>query len=226
MLEYVRELLNQEDNIIDQLNLLKQHSDNEEVQKYMDALTKINNSPYFQYCIDKYYLEKDVKEVDPPLPKLYSTWEATKYILDLLDKEDNIIDQLKLLRTQKNDKRIDNYLLNLMAKDKREFVKYCIKKYYFQENLEPLQPDAKNLKITLYPIIFDTQKSYEETETKNRPTEDVKINDKIKITDGKYLGLEGIVSYIDKSDDKIIVEVELFGKLIFIELQDSFIIIN
>lgn len=67
MLEFVNELLNSQDNIIDQLKVLKKNKNHKEVQKYINALVKENNSPYFNYCIDKYYFGKDVEEVKQPL---------------------------------------------------------------------------------------------------------------------------------------------------------------
>lgn len=67
MLEFVNELLNSQDNIIDQLKVLKENKNHKEVQKYINALVKENNSPYFNYCIDKYYFGKDVEEVKQPL---------------------------------------------------------------------------------------------------------------------------------------------------------------
>ena len=87
MLEFVEKLLNSQDNIIDQLKLLRENKDNKEVKKYMRALVKDNNSPYFKYCIDKYYFNKDVKEVKPsirPLRPLYHLKETKKYFKRLM----------------------------------------------------------------------------------------------------------------------------------------------
>lgn len=70
MLEFVNELLDSQDSIIDQLKVLKENKNNKEVKKYMKALVKQNNSPYFKYCIDKYYYDKDVKEVEVPDEKM------------------------------------------------------------------------------------------------------------------------------------------------------------
>ena len=52
MLEFVNELLDSKDNIIDQLLILKENKNNKEVKKYINALLRENNSPYFKYCID------------------------------------------------------------------------------------------------------------------------------------------------------------------------------
>lgn len=70
MLEFVNELLKSQDNIIDQLKLLKENENNREVKKYMRVLVEQNDSPYFKYCIDKYYFNKNVKEVKPPIRTL------------------------------------------------------------------------------------------------------------------------------------------------------------
>ena len=71
MLEFVNQLLNSQDNIIDQLKVLKENKDNKEVKKYINTLIKQNNSPYFNYCIDKYYFGKDVEEVKKPSGQRY-----------------------------------------------------------------------------------------------------------------------------------------------------------
>lgn len=69
MLNYVQELLDQEDNIIDQLKLLKEHASNTEVDFYIKAsLTR--GCPYTKSCIYKYYYGIDVKEVEPSIQKL------------------------------------------------------------------------------------------------------------------------------------------------------------
>lgn len=69
MLDYVQELLEQEDNIIDQLKLLKEHHTNFEVKLYIKALLT-TACPYTKYCIYKYYYNIDVKEVKPSITKL------------------------------------------------------------------------------------------------------------------------------------------------------------
>jgi len=80
MFEFVNKLLDSESNIIDQLKVLKKNK-NEEVEKYINELIKQNISPYFRYCIDKYYFEKNVKEVKPQVPKLRPLYYLKGYAL-------------------------------------------------------------------------------------------------------------------------------------------------
>lgn len=62
MIEFVNELLDSKDNIIEQLKLLKKYKNNKEVKKYMNIISAQNNSPYFKNCIDKYYYDLKVDE--------------------------------------------------------------------------------------------------------------------------------------------------------------------
>jgi len=135
MLEFVNQLLNSQDNIIDQLKVLRENRNHKEVKKYINALIKINNSPYYKYCIDKYYFNKKVKEVELPLPtlKALSYLKGSRKIKKLLKTQDNIIDQIKLLKEYKGNKIIDNYIkeyleLYLIS----EYEIYCIKFLIFQ----------------------------------------------------------------------------------------------
>lgn len=152
MFEFVNKLLDSESNIIDQLRILKKNK-NEEVEKYINELVNQNISPYFRYCIDKYYFEKNVEEVKPQVPKLRPLYylKGYKKIEKIIEKEDNIINQIKALRKYKGNKTIDNYIeeyLNLCSTN--QYTLYCIKKYYYDMELEGIEPNAKNLNITLY----------------------------------------------------------------------------
>ena len=42
---------------------LKENKNNKEVKKYINALVREKNSPYFEYCINKYYFSKDAKDL-------------------------------------------------------------------------------------------------------------------------------------------------------------------
>lgn len=156
MLEFVDQLLNSQDNIIDQLKLLKDNKNNKEVKKYMQALLKDKHSPYFNYCIDKYYFNKDIDEVKPPMPKLSIYWfETGDKIKKLIESKDNIIDQLKILKIHKDDKDIDTYIKKYFECNISKYEKYCIQKYYYDIDIEEVKPNAKNLNITLYKIHFN-----------------------------------------------------------------------
>lgn len=170
MLEFVNELLKSQDNIIDQLKLLKENENNREVKKYMRVLVEQNDSPYFKYCIDKYYFNKNVKEVKPPIRTLRPLYylKGRKKVEKLLESRDNIIDQLKLLREYKGTKFVDIYIEDYLELWSNEYEAYCIKKYYYDMDVQEVEPTAKTLNITLYKIFFkDIEEKTRESQTKS-----------------------------------------------------------
>lgn len=157
MLEFVNQLLDSQDNIIDQLILLRENKNHKEVKEYMRILVKENNSPYFKYCIDKYYFNKDVKEVKPrvrPLSPLYHLKGCDK-IISLLESSDNMIDQLKLLKIYKGTKVVDIYMERYLEQCASKYEVYCIQKYYYDMDVVEVEPTAKTLNITLYKIYIE-----------------------------------------------------------------------
>ncbi len=224
MLEFVEKLLNSQDNIIDQLKLLRENKNNKEVKKYMRALVKDNNSPYFKYCIDKYYFNKDVKEVKPsirPLRPLYHLKETQK-IQSLLESRNNIIDQLKLLKEYKGTKYVDTYIKEYLELWSNEYEAYCIQKYYYDMDVKEVEPNAKSLNITLYRISFRETESKQEKDKQNGYAKSVKKNDKIKILDGPFKNQIGIVNSFDRDNSKIFVTISLFEEKFNIEYDGKF----
>ena len=224
MLEFVEKLLSSQDNIIDQLKLLRENKNNKEVKKYMRALVEDNNSPYFKYCIDKYYFNKDVKEVKPsirPLRPLYYL-KKTKKIQSLLESRNNIIDQLKLLKEYKGTKYVDTYIKEYLELWSNEYEAYCIQKYYYDMDAKEVEPNAKSLNITLYRISFREKESKQEKDKQNGYAKSVKKNDKIKILDGPFKNQIGIVNFFDRDDSKIFVTISLFEEKFNIEYDGKF----
>ena len=225
MFDFVNQLLDLEDNIIDQLILLKRNKNNKEVKAYMQALVKDHNSPYFKYCIDKYYFNKDVKEVNPlirPLRPLYYLKEGNK-IESLLESRDNIIDQLKLLKEYKKTKAVDTYIKEYLELWANEYEAYCIKKYYYDMDVKEVKPNAKTLGITLYKISFKEKASKQDKSTGyTKSIKKVKKGDKIKILDGPYKNQIGIVNSFDKNSFKVFVTISLFEEKFAIEHDGKF----
>ena len=224
MLEFVENLLSSQDNIIDQLKLLRENKNNKEVKKYMRALVKNNNSPYFKYCIDKYYFNKDVKEVKPsirPLRSLYHLKETQK-IQRLLESRNNIIDQLKLLKEYKGTKYVDTYIKEYLELWSNEYEAYCIQKYYYDMDVKEVEPNAKSLNITLYRISFRETESKQEKDKQNGYAKSIKKNDKIKILDGPFKNQIGIVNSFDRDNSKIFVTISLFEEKFNIEYDGKF----
>ena len=232
MLEFVNELLDSQDNIIDQLKVLKENKKHKEVKKYINALIKINNSPYYKYCIDKYYFNKKVKEVELPLPtlKVPSYLKGSRKIEKLLKTKDNLIDQIKLLKEYKGNKIIDNYIKEYLELDLiSEYEIYCIKKYYYDMELDEVKPTGKSLNITLYeiyvPIIHQVQ---EDERVRNYMKIIKKVNegDRIKILDGPFKDIVGTIKLVGIDNLKIFVTIELFGMEYDIEHDGKFKIIK
>ena len=207
MLEFVNELLKSQDNIIDQLKLLKENENNREVKKYMRVLVEQNDSPYFKYCIDKYYFNKNVKEVKPPIRTLRPLYylKGRKKVEKLLESRDNIIDQLKLLREYKGTKFVDIYIEDYLELWSNEYEAYCIKKYYYDMDVQEVEPTAKTLNITLYKIFFkDIEEKQEKVKQKAymKAIKNAKKGDKVKILDGPFENQFGILDSFDKDNLK------------------------
>lgn len=227
MLEFVNELLNSQDNIIDQLKMLKENKNHKEVKRYMRVLVKQNNSPYFKYCIDKYYFNKDVKEVKPPIQTLRPLYylKGHKKIEKLLESKNNIIAQLKLLKEYKGTKFVDTYIEDYLELWSNEYEAYCIQKYYYDMDVQEVEPTAKSLNITLYRISFrDIERKQEKTKQKSymKAIKDVKKGDKIKILDGPFENQIGTLNSFDIDNLRIFVTIYLFGEKYDIEHNGKF----
>lgn len=229
MFEFVNELLNSKDNIIDQLLVLKENNKNKEVKKYIKVLMKENLSPYYEYCINKYYFGLDVSEVKPPLPKLVYTYGIKKKVIKLLDMGDNIIEQLKVLREYRNDKDVNDYIENYLSFGPSEYVCYCINKYFYDLDIEKIEPNAKNLRTELMEIYIPSlvKKQERKREREYRKSiKKVKCGDVIKITEGPFAGMSGVLESFDKESKNMVVGIELFGEKITCEYSDAFEIVK
>lgn len=231
MLEFVNKLLDSKDNIIDQLLILKENKNNKEVKKYINALVRENNSPYFKYCIDKYYFDKNVKEVKPEVPILRPLYYlmTDKKIEKILNRKDNLIDQILLLKKYKKDKDVDNYVSEYLECWSSQYEAYCIKKYYYDMDVEEVKPTVKSLNIRLYKISF---KSLEDKQEKlkikeyKKAIKNIREGDKVKLLDGPFENLIGIVKSFDIDNFKIFVTIELFEEKYDIEHNGKFEIIK
>lgn len=227
MLEFVTQLLNSQDNIIDQLKLLKENKNNKGVKRYMRVLVKQNNSPYFNYCIDKYYFNKDVKEVKPSIRTLRPLYylKGWKKVEKLLESRDNLIDQLKLLKEHKGDKMVDTYIQDYLEHWSNEYEAYCIKKYYYDMDVMEVEPTAKSLHITLYRISFrDIERKQEKAKQKSymKAIKQVKKGDKVKLLDGPFENQIGTVNSFDIDNMKIFVTLYLFDEKCDVEHDGKF----
>lgn len=231
MLKFVDELLKSQDNIIDQLKLLKENKNNREVKKYMKALVGMNLSPYYRYCIDKYYFELNVEEVKPPIPKIYPLYylEGSEVVKKILDTKDNVIDQIISLKKCKDKEMIDIYFDDYLAVWANEYVSYCIKKYYYDLDVEEVEPTAKSLNIVLHPIYFRSIEKKQERIIKRKTLEarkKVKKGDMVRILNGPFNNMTGIFEGFNKNTMKSNVIINMFGLEISCECEDEFEIIK
>lgn len=62
MLYYVNALINQSDDVLEQIEILKRNIENKEVQFYLNCLEIMEISPYLRWLLDKYLYGKEVGE--------------------------------------------------------------------------------------------------------------------------------------------------------------------
>lgn len=230
MLEFVNELLNSQDNIIDQLKVLRENKNHKEVKKYIKALVKENNSPYFVYCINTYYFNKNVAEVKPPISALHPIYslKGSKKINELLDSKDSIIDQIKLLKERKGNKNIDNFVEHYLLWA-NQYETYCINKYYYDMDVEEVKPTAKSLNIKLYKIYFPSLEKKQEQKKQKTHLKAIKKcqkGDKVKILDGPFENLIGTITSFDEYNLKLFLTIELFDGNYEIEHDGKFELIK
>ena len=160
----VIKILDRKDNIIDQLIELRKYHYKKGVRSYIDKLIRGNqdmkdsDSEYIIYCIIKYYYGLKVEEIKEPLPTLPFIGSKNyneELIYDLLESKNNIIDQCKLLRENKNQDDILKYIDELLDKYyydeslvglNHDFEIYCINKYFYGLDVKKVKPS----KIRLY----------------------------------------------------------------------------
>jgi len=152
-----------------------------------------------------------------------------EFVEELLNSQNNIIDQLKLLKENKKHKEVKKYIKALLKMNLSPYVKYCIDKYYFDLDVEEVKPTAKNRHITLYNIYFPSLLKKQEKERARKyikNIKNVKIGDTIKILDGPFGGMIGKVKTIDKAPLKIVVMIKMFDIDTPCECSDRFEIIK
>ena len=160
----VIKILERKDNIKEQLMELRKYHYKKGVRSYIDKLIHYNqdfqdnDSEYIIYCIIKYYYGLKVEEIKEPLPTLPFIGSKNyneELIYNLLESKDNIIEQCKLLRENKNQDDILKYIEELLDKYyydeylvglNHDFEIYCINKYFYGLN----EAEVKPSKLRLY----------------------------------------------------------------------------
>ncbi len=77
-----------------------------------------------------------------------------EFVNSLLDSKNNIIDQLKLLKENKDNKEVEKYIKYIMEDNISPYLKYFINKYYFGLDVEEVKPSGKYKNAKLYKICF------------------------------------------------------------------------
>lgn len=229
MSEFVIELLRSQDNIIDQLKVLKEHKNHKEVKMFIKDTVKYTDSPYQLYCINKYFYGKDVPEVKPKIPRLYPKLCPKEELIAVLESCDNIIDQLNLLSEYKDDEKIAEYVVDQLKYDRGPYVEYCMDKYFYGEYVPEVEPTAKTLGIVLidFEIPSLLKKQEKQKMRKDRHTlKKVKVGDAVKVLEGPFSNMVGKVDTVDKKNAKLIVLIPLFGTDTPCEIEGKFEIVK
>ena len=227
----VKKLLQTEDNIIEQLTKLKKYSGKRGVQVFITNLVRANqvrddyDSKYILYCIAKYFYElavKTVKEPMPVLPFIPSNDFDMSYINSLLEGQDNIISQCKILKEYKYSKDVQNYLDTVefyydcdetMGGVSREFPKYCLNKYYYGKKVKKVE--MPHIKLEAY---VKPKKVPEEI---YEPLPDLKVGDKIKIMSGVFKDYVCKIIAISEDYKYLTIAFSLYGNDASLEIKNN-----
>lgn len=226
MLEFVKELLNSHDNIIDQLIALKENKNHKEVKKYIKEMLKSNYSPYYQYCIDKYLFDKDVAEVKPKAPRFISGLCPKEELIPLLDACDDYIDQLKLLSKYRDDKKIEDYVIRQLQHFEAPYFVYCTDKYFYGKDVNEVEATAKTMGITLINLDILTSLEEKNAEKISKNIRKVKVGDRVMLQDGPFKDIMATVNLVDKLNNEITVTITIFDETFSCEHNGSFKIIK
>ena len=226
MLELIDTLLSSQDNLIEQLALLKKFKSHRAVKRYMKALNQLNLSPYKRYCIDKYYYDLDVEEVKIPdcfYPKLPLS-NGLAFVNQLIGNTNDIREQVQNLKKYKNHDEVIGYVQSVFPYfiDHSPYARYIILSNYYDIPYPEIYPTPQSLHITLDDVWFPKLAKKREKREKKRIRKNLKslkVGSKIVLCSGPFKGMEGVV--LDKNEEAIRVEFILFGQKTDCEL-DSF----
>lgn len=234
----VKKIVDSKDNIIDQLKELSKHSYMKGVRRFIDMVINANmryqdkDSKYILYCVVKYYYQLDVVRKEKfnyttSLPN-YSLSDTYDYdfVQSLVTSKDNIIDQCKLLRQYRNSKDVQEYIAILQKEndefyesDEYDYVIYCINKYYYGRKVPKLKQPVPTFRLYAY---IKGKPTIEEPIDIFTALEDIKKGDKIKILNGAFHDLIGIITEINLKNDEYDVRLNIYGEDTVITLDAQY----
>lgn len=231
----VKKIVDSKDNIIDQLEELNKHYYMKGVRRFIDRLIVSNmnsnedESKYILYCVAKHYYHLDVvKEVklnyttSLPFYGLSDTYNY-EFVQNLVTSKESIIDQCKLLREHRDSKDVQEYI-NLLQKENDDYyeqeeynyVIYCINKYYYGRKVPKMEQPQPTIRLYAYvkekPFIMEPVDNF-------TPLEDIEKGEKVKILNGPFRGLIGLVREVDLDNDVFNVSIDIFGEDTMVELD-------
>lgn len=152
-----------------------------------------------------------------------------EFVNGLLDSKDNVIEQLNLLKKYKNNKEVKKYMSIVSGQNNSPYLKNCIDKYYYNLEVDEkiFNEQKKNVKLYKICILSTENQKIEKIQKKDKNLiNKVRIRDEVKLLEGPYAGMEGIVKKINKINKEIVVEFDLLGIKIECECKDKFEIIR
>lgn len=142
--------------------------------------------------------------------------DGFKFVNELLESKENIIDQLTLLGEYKDRSDVQEYVKRIFdyEYERTDYFKYLFDKYYYGKDVEePLKTGYDNcFEYYLRPFTKE-ERIYNPGKT------DIKIGDEVVITDGPYNSLNGIVKDIYFEYSEFLITTKIFDKDIDIEVD-------
>ncbi len=235
----IKKIVDSKDNIIDQLKELRRYGYKRGVRQFIDRVIRgningddDNNSKYILYCVVKYFYQLDVVKEEKlnfsillPCYALSDTYDY-EFVQKLVTSKDNIIDQCKLLREHRDSKDVQEYISLLQKENddyyeskEYDYVIYCINKYYYGRKIPKIERPQPSIRLYAYikekPIIEEPVDNF-------TPLEDIKKGDRIKILNGVFKDLTGLIVKTNFDKNEFTVSLNLFGQESIIDLDNQY----
>jgi len=144
-----------------------------------------------------------------------------EFVNKLLLSKDNVSEQLILLKKNKDNKYVQEYIKLIESSEYlSEYMKYMIERYYYG-NKDAIKAEKncveKTFKVLLRPIKIKTKK-YVET--------DIQVGDNVYIVDGPYKDFKGKVEKVDKEYAEFIVSINLFKEDYSVKVDFEYVVKN
>lgn len=136
------------------------------------------------------------------------------FVNELILSKENISEQLILLRKNKNNKYVQEYIKNLEnSQYLTGYVKYMIERYYYgKKDAIKCEKNCieKTFKVLLKPVKIHSKK-YTET--------DIQVGDVVTIVDGPFKDFIGKIEKVDNEYALFDVTIKLFDDYFNVEIE-------